>query len=312
MRTAKIFAAALLAALALAACGAAQSAAPISPAQMPMPAATAAPAVAPGAPAALEGNADAAGGTVQSAPASQAAAQRMVIKTATISLQVDRVSDAEASIRARVDQLGGYVVSVQTNGSGDDQTSTITFRVPSDRFGAALSDVEGMARKVLSRAVGGDDVTEEFVDLDSRMRNLEATRDRLLALLAKADKVEDALQVNAALTDVQGQVEQIQGRMKYLKDSAAMATITADIQPVPPTPAIIPDSGWQPMRVVSRALGNLVEFGQGLIELGIVLLIWAPVWLPLLLLARWGWRRVTRGGRKAPAATIAPPAPPAA
>jgi hypothetical protein len=62
------------------------------------------------------------------------------------------------------------------------------------------------------------------------------------------------------------------------------------------------------MRVVSRTLGNLVEFGQGIVELGIVLLLWSPVWLPLLLLARWGWRRVTRGGRKA---QPAPPAPPA-
>ncbi len=306
MRTLKILAAAMLAALALAACAASRSAAPKPAAQMEMVAA--ATAVAPGAPAALERASDATGGTAQSAPASQSAAQRMVIKTATISLMVDRVSDAEASIRARVDQLGGYVVSVQTNGSGDSQTSTITFRVPSDRFGGALADVEGLARKVLSRTVGGDDVTAEFVDLDAQLRNLEATRERLLALLAKADKVEDALQVNTALTDVQGQIEQIQGRMKYLKDSAAMATITADLQPVPPTPAIIPDSGWQPMRVVSSTLGDLIGFGQGLVELGIVMFFWLPVWLPLLLLARWGWRR-TRGGRKT---ASTPPAPPAA
>ncbi|MEI7769140.1 MAG: DUF4349 domain-containing protein [Chloroflexales bacterium] len=310
MRTLTILAATLLAALSLAACAAAQSPAslPPQPQMEVMPAATAAAGVAaaPGLPAALEGSSSTSGSGARDAPASQPAAQRMVIKTATVSLQVDRVSDAEASVRARVDQLGGYVVSVQTNGSGDDQTSTIVFRVPSERFGAALSDVEGLARKVLSRTVGGDDVTEEFVDLDSRMRNLGATRDRLLALLAKADKVEDALQVNNALTDVQGQIEQIQGRMKYLKDSAAMATITADLQPVPPTPPIVPETGWQPMRVVSSALGGLVGFGQGLVELGIVLLIWSPVWLTLLLLARWGWRRVARGGRKAP------PAPPAA
>jgi hypothetical protein len=286
-----MIATAALVALSLAACGAAPSAASLPSQVNVMPAATAAPASAPGAPAALESAADASGAAASAAPASQAAAQRMVVKTATVSLQVDRVSDAEASIRARVDQLGGYVVSVQTNGSGDGQTSTITFRVPSERFGAALSDVEGLARHVLARTVGGDDVTAEFVDLDSRMRNLAATRDRLLALLAKADKVEDALQVNSALTDVQGQIEQIQGRMKYLKDSAAMATITADLQPVPSAPAIVPETGWQPMRVVSRTIGSLVEFGQGLIELGIVLLVWSPVWLPLLLLGRWGLRR---------------------
>jgi hypothetical protein len=304
----------LLAALALAACGAQPAGAPI-PSQMEMPAATAAAPVAPGAPAAVEefaGEDD--GGTAsQNSAAGQVAAQRMVIKTATISVRVEKVPDAEASIRARAEQLGGYVVSVQTNGSGDYQNSTIIFRVPSDSFSAALADVEGLAREVLSRTVGGDDVTEEFVDLDSRLRNLEATRDRLLDLLTKATRVEDALQVNAALTDVQGQIEQIQGRMKYLKDSAAMATITVDLQPVPPPPAIVSNTGWEPMRVARQALGDLVEFGQGLIELGIVLLVWSPVWLPLLLLARWGWRRATRGWRKTPATPpAAPPAPPAA
>jgi hypothetical protein len=307
MRPATILAA-LLAALALSACGAQPASAPLPPQMEVMPAATEAPAASE-APAAVESYSDASSGGAapQDNAARQAAAQRMVIKTAMISVQVDKVPDAEASIRARAEQLGGYVVSVQTNGSGDYQNSTIAFRVPSDKFGAALADVEGLAREVLSRSVGGDDVTEEFVDLDSRMRNLDATRTRLLDLLAKATRVEDALQVNTALTDVQGQIEQIQGRMKYLKDSAAMATITVDLQPVPPPPAIVSNTGWAPLLVARRALGDLVEFGQGLAELGIVLLVWSPVWLPLLLLARWGWRRLTRGWRKAP-----PAAPPAA
>ncbi len=309
MRSLKILAAALLAAMLLAACGGQSAQAPLPPEPQMSAMATEAPALEPGAPAALESyDRSTTGSTAQNAPASQAAAQRMVIKTASISLQVEKVPGAEARIRARAEQLGGYVVSVQTNGSGDYQTSTIVFRVPSASFGAALADVEGLANKVLSRSVGGDDVTEEFVDLDLRLRNLEATRDRLLDLLAKATKVEDALQVNNALTDVQGQIEQIQGRMKYLKDSAALATITADLQPVPAPPTIMPEDSWQPLLVARRALGGLVQFGQGLVELGIVLLIWSPVWLPLLLLARWGWRRATRGWRKAPA----PPVPPAA
>ncbi|NTW02376.1 MAG: DUF4349 domain-containing protein [Oscillochloris sp.] len=300
MRTLKILAAALLIILTLVACGGQANQSPVENSEMadPMPAATAA----DPAPAALESYANTGNDAIKQLPDVQAAAQRMVIKTASISLQVEKVPEAEARIRACAEQLGGYVVSVQTNGSGDYQSSVITFRVPSDQFSAALTDVEGLASKVLSRSVGGDDVTEEFVDLESRLRNLEATRDRLLDLLAKATKVEDALEVNTALTDVQGQIEQIQGRMKYLKDSAGMATITADIQPVPQLPAIVPEEGWQPIVVVRSTLSNLIEFGQRLIELGIVLLIWVPVWLPLLLLARWAWHQTTRRWRKTPVA----------
>lgn len=300
----------LLAALVLAACGGASaSRAPtaLQEVQPAMPMATAA----PGAPAALE---SAAGGATsdmanQSAPENaQDPGQRLVIKNAYVSLQVESVSDAEASIRARADQLGGYVVSVQTSGSDQYQASTIVFRVPADRFEEALTGVEGLAHKVLSRTVSGDDVTEEFVDLESRLRNLEATRDRLLDLLNKATRVEDALQVNQALTDVQGQIEQITGRMKYLRQSAAFSSISAELQPVPPPPTIIEEDQWQPMRVAAESLRGLVEFGQGLLNLAIVLLVWIPVWLPLLLLARWGWIRMSRSRKAAPAG--APPVPP--
>ncbi|NTU82041.1 MAG: DUF4349 domain-containing protein [Chloroflexales bacterium] len=246
------------------------------------------------------------GTTSSTAPeAQQPAGQRLVIKSATVSLQVESVSAAEAQVRARAEQLGGYIVSVQTSGSDEYMSSVVAFRVPADRFEDALSGVEGLARKVLSRSVDGADVTEEFVDLESRLRNLEATRARLLDLLAKATRVEDALQVNQALTDVQGQIEQIQGRMKYLSQSAAFSTITADLQPVPPPPTIYEEDGWQPLRVAGEALGGLVSFGQGLVSMLIVLLVWSPVWLPLLLLARWGWRRVGAGR-----ARRAPPAPP--
>lgn len=278
-------------ALLLAACGGAGA-----PAQTAMEPAAAPMATA--APAALERSEDMAGGEA-SANSEQLPAQRLIIKNASVSLEVESVPQAEASIRAKAEQLGGFVVSVQTSGTEAYMTSTIVFRVPASRFEEALSGVEGLARKVLHRGVSGDDVTEEYVDLESRMRNLEATRDRLLDLLARADEVEDALAVNQALTDVQGQIEQIKGRMQYLSQSAAMSTITAELRPVPPVPTIIEEDSWQPIRVAREALRGLVEFGQGLANLAIVLLIWSPVWLVLFLFARWIWRKLA-GGRKQP------------
>ena len=232
--------------------------------------------------------------------------QRLVIKNANLSLEVKSVSEAETLVRAKVQELGGYVVQVQTFGSGTDMTSQITFRVPAEQFDNALNGVQGIANRVLSRTLSGDDVTEEYVDLESRLRNLEATRTRLLDLLQKATRVEDALQVNQALTDVQGQIEQIQGRMKYLRQNAALSTITVALQPVPVTP-IIEDDAWQPLRVARIALRDLLEFGTGLLNIGIVLLVWTPVWLPLLLIGRWVLRRLGRAMRRpispAPAAT---------
>ncbi len=301
------FLAILSLAMLLSACGAASTSQPMPSGEMNMP---------PSGPSDVFGEVDAGleergGGAANApgAPAQQPAAQRLVIKTANVAIQVENVSQAEAQIRSRTEQLGGYVVSVQTYGSDAEMSSQITFRVPAATFDQALSGVEGLAHKVLSRSVSGDDVTEEFVDLESRLRNLEATRDRLLTLLNQATDVEDALQVNQALSDVQGQIEQIQGRMKYLRDSAAFSTITVDLDPVPPLPTIIENDSWQPLRVAREALAGLVGFAQGLANLAIVILIWSPIWLVLWLIGRWIWRWISKRPRRPPPV---PPVPPVA
>jgi hypothetical protein len=240
----------------------------------------------------------------------QADLQRLIIKNANLSLEVESVRDAEAAIREKVAQLGGYIVTVETSGTDSFINTTIVFRVPADQFDAALEGVQGLATRVLGRTISGQDVTEEFVDLESRLRNLEATRDRLLELMEQATRVEDALNVNTALTDVQGQIEQIKGRMQYLQQSAALSTITAQLRPVPMTP-IVEEGLWRPIEVARGALRDLIEFAQELMNLAIVLLIWIPVWGPIVLFFRWVWRKITGGGKKAaPAPAPAVPAAP--
>lgn len=216
--------------------------------------------------------------------------QRMVIKTASLSLEVKSVPEAEAAVTAQVNELQGYVVSVQTIGTGNNLYSTITFRVPAEHFEEALTRVQSLAKRVVSRTVGGDDVTEEYVDLDARVRNLEISRDRLRDLLNRASDVSDAISVNAALTEVQGQIEQIRGRMQYLERSTALSTIDVTLQAEPVTP-VIPEDTWQPLEVARNAFRNLIVLGQTLVNLIIVLLVWTPLWLPLLLAALWYWRR---------------------
>jgi hypothetical protein len=314
----------LLLALLLAACGgsggsrgsAQNIAAPTS-----APAATSAPAMpaeAPAGGAAFDSGESTAGeprpATTDQSSGEQQNLERLVIKNATVALEVESVANAETLVRAKVQELGGYIVQVQTSGTDNSLMSQITFRVPAAQFDNALNGMQGIAHKVLSRQISGDDVTEEYVDLGSRLRNLEATRTRLLDLLQKANRVEDALQVNQALTDVQGQIEQITGRMQYLKQNAALSTINVSLQPIPVTP-IIEDDGWQPLRVARLALRDLLGFGQDIAGLLIVLAIWTPVWLPLLLLARFVWRRARRAMDRpiAPARTSAPSdTPPAA
>jgi hypothetical protein len=244
-------------------------------------------------------------GNGQSAPgaarADQQNLQRLVIKTADLTLQVASARDAEASVRALVGQMGGYVVKVETSGTDENLSSRVTFRVPAARFDDALTGVQGLAKKVLARTVSGDDVTEEFVDLESRLKNLEATRDRLQSFLDKAETVEDALKVNQSLSDIQGQIEQLKGRKQFLQQSAALSTINVSLTPVPALAPIMTEEGWQPIVVARDALRGLVNFGQDLATIAIVVLVWSPVWLPIVLAGLW-LRRKLRGRGPKPSA----------
>ena len=183
----------LLTMLTLAACGGAAQPSSETSNQGLAPAAPAAPAAPVPEESAKDGNYGVDGGATANQQNPQQPNDRLVIKTAQMSIQVEKVREAETLVRAQVQELGGYIVQTQTYGADEYASITIVFRVPSAQFDNALNGVKGIAQKVVSQSLGGEDVTEEFVDLESRLRNLEATRTRLLDLLEKATKVEDAL-----------------------------------------------------------------------------------------------------------------------
>jgi hypothetical protein len=248
-------------------------------------------------PGAAKGTSDKPGtGALAGAPA----IERLIVKTAEFRILVETVEGVEPKLQRKVEELGGFIVRAEKTGSGDEASLSFTFRVPAEKFDEAVAAVEALAKRVDYRKIGGEDVTEEYVDLDAQLRNLEATRNRLLGFLEKAVKVEDALEVNRALTDIQGQIERIQGRMKYLKQSAALSTVTVTFYPESKTP-VVEEGAWRPAEVARRALRALLGFFKFLANLAIVLAIFAPVWLPLYLLLRW-WRKRRRARKAAVAA----------
>jgi uncharacterized membrane-anchored protein len=230
----------------------------------------------------------------QAAAPNQPATQRLIIKNGNLSLQVAHVTEAEQTITQQVADLDGYIVQVTTRGTEEQRFSEITFRVPANSFDQAIAQVEAVAQEVLSRTISGDDVTEEFVDLEARLRTLEATEERLLDLLTQADDVEAAIAVSNSLTDVQGQIEQVQGRMQYLEQSAALSTITVRLQQEPPPPPIVAEDSWNPGAVARGAVITLITIGQSLASLVIVLGIFTPLWLPVVLFVWWVIRRARR------------------
>lgn len=164
--------------------------------------------------------------TAPSAPAVAAAAVRapVLIYTAQITMAVFEVSASLARVEAIARELGGFLAK------RDDQA--ITIRVPAATFEEAVKRVEGVG-DVLHRNVAAEDVTEEYRDLEVRLRSARAVQARLTELLAKATKVEDSLAIERELDRITGEIERIEGRAKFLRDQAAFSTITVRFESKP-------------------------------------------------------------------------------
>jgi CheY-like chemotaxis protein len=157
-------------------------------------------------------------------------AERMVISSAYLTLVVDDVPASIARISALAASYGGYVVSSNVGEQQNRLYADISFRVDSARFNEALQALRDLATDVRSESTSGEDVTEEYVDLDARLRNLQASEAQLLDLMKQAGTVEEILKVQQELVNTREEIEQIKGRMQYLQESSALAFISVSLE----------------------------------------------------------------------------------
>lgn len=173
------------------------------------------------------------------------ARQRAVIKTGTVSLRVESFDAAREALVAAAKSRGGYVASSSAQTHRDENRTwtegTLVLKVPSDSFGAVFRDVKTVG-EVRSSNSDSRDVTDKLVDLEARLKNLRAQRDRLRTLYEEANDTEAVLKVGARLSEVQGRIERLEAKKRALEGRVAYATITVrfDESPPPeptPTPA---------------------------------------------------------------------------
>lgn len=194
--------------------------------------------------------ADAADAVVRPDVDADAGAPRQVIYSAAFKVVVADVAGTLAAIRAHAEQLGGYLAEV--NGAA------ITVRVPVGRFADAVAFVE-RAGEVVDRQLRAQDVTEELRDLNIHLDNDEKLRQRLQALLDKADKVEDILKIEAELTRVTEEIDRTKGRLRFLETQVAMSTVRVELNS--PVPQRGQGSGGSPL-----PFHWIDELGAGLVE----------------------------------------------
>ena len=153
-----------------------------------------------------------------------------VIYTAEVYLQVKDLKMTNKIIEDKAEKLGGYLVESQMYLEGDENfTATLTVRIPEANFNQFLAEVEKLAIKVQQRNVRGSDVSEEYVDLESRLASKQAVEKRLLEFMQKAETTEDLLKISTDLARVQEEIETITGRLKFLDNRIAFSTVTLSL-----------------------------------------------------------------------------------
>jgi hypothetical protein len=231
---------------------------------------------------------------------------RLIVRTATVTVLVNDVPGVATQTGELATSRGGFVVSSAQRDEGANPTATVTIRVPAARMAETLAQIKALAVKVRNEQVTGQDVTEEFVDTDARLRNLQATEARYRELLQQAASVNDVLGVEKELTNVRGQIEQLQARRQFLQRSVELATITVEVRAASGIAVLLPDGNL--LSVVTNAGASLLNVMYGIVVLVVWVTVFTPLWLPALLLVR-RWHRRPRVRVVAP--TPAPPATPA-
>lgn len=209
---------------------------------------------------------------------------RKIIYNADMTLIVSDPAIAANDVEALINSLGGYVANMNAYRGGEDlMFYNITLRVPAEQFDAVRTSLRDMAIRVEREGVNTDDVTDQYYDLDARLRTLQATETELLALLEetreRGGEVEDIMSIYRELTNIQSQIESLQGQLNRLDKLVAFSTISVDLRSDELNKPI--STSWRPLEVLYGSFRTLVSALQGLINVLIYLVVVA---LPILLL----------------------------
>jgi len=215
---------------------------------------------------------------LQSTPASKGAdtgatQDRMVIYNGFVSLETHNVEGTVDRVRTIAENYGGYVAGTTRSNVGNQTVADITIRVPQDKFRTAIKEIETYG-KILDERTTSEDVTERYIDLEARLKNLQMVEQSLVELLSKATTVDEVLKVQQELGRVRGDIDSLQGQINYLERNVEMSVINVSLRE-PPTQFTPPGMNWG--ETFETAIRGLFTVVSGLIILVVSL-------LPLLLI----------------------------
>lgn len=216
----------------------------------------------------------------ESAASPAPAVDKKIIKTGNLNLKVEKAETAAESI-TNIAKLNKGEVSDSNFSESNRGTKSgyMTVRVPFQNFDAAFAAIKKIATQVMSESTNAQDITEEYIDLEARLKNKRAEEQSFVNLLNRSGKIEEILSVTREVARVRGEIEQLQGQMRYLNSQTDMSTITVNLSEDVEIAPVSQD--WRPLQVLKTSVKQLLTNGQNFIDGLIRFLI---VVLPLILI----------------------------
>jgi hypothetical protein len=235
-----------------------------------------------------------------------ASSDRLVVKNADLSIVVKDVNARVKAIQDMAAAMGGFVVSAnvyQTTTRDGTQApqAQVVIRIPQEKLETALDQIKSDTVEVQNESQSGQDVTDQYVDLQSRLKAKQAAEAQLLEIMKNATKTEDVLAVYSQLQQIESDIEVLKGQIKYTEQSASLSAITVNIiaeQTVKPLEV----GGWKPQGVARDAIQSLIFYLQDFVDflirfvlliLPVLITIFIPLFL-VFLLVRWILRKILK------------------
>jgi len=238
----------------------------------------------------------------EQAEETSAAIDRKIVRNADLTLEVPSTTETQQKIVSIAETQGGFVVTSEAKQRDSQEPAQRTLdiklvvRIPENHFGAALDQIRALATNVPEAKITGQDVTEEFIDLEARIKTQTALEQQFLQIMKQAHKVEDAMEVQRQIGDVRTEIEKLEGRKRFLENRSSLSTITITI--ITPKPmVVVPTTGFR--HNVGEAISDSIDVGAAIllffVRFAIVMIpVGVLVLLPIGLLLRYVMRRIKR------------------
>lgn len=217
-----------------------------------------------------------------SQPAPTERSDRITVENTNMSMLVKDVAVVLKEIEKQAVAAGGYMVSKNISKPEGAANGYISLRVPTGKREETMEVIRGLGVKVVSENVNGYDVTDEYVDIEGRIASLSKTKAKIEAIMDRATKVSDLMDVQIQLTNIEQQIDNYKGQQKYLEQTAKLTLVSVSLSTDELSLPYAPDKAWRPAVVFKLAVRSLVGTLRDVGSAAIWIVVYTPVWGVLL------------------------------